>query len=126
MFYLIAYTWAHQWKEDNLEYLIYRPQRSQSSETSICLSIQTIDLESNPFVQTRNHEIGQYRIHKLDTNCDQMSFSEAKKEQLEDASWDSRSSWTNSYSNYYPETKTTPSHTTTKTTNKFMLSLKGN
>ena len=79
--FLTAYTWTHQWLENDLEYLVYQPQQSHSSENSgICLSIAIDKPEPTSKSRSRQKEPGEegrsYRIHKLDKNCDDTSISQ--------------------------------------------------
>ena len=81
VYFLTAYTWTHQWLENDLEYLVYQPQRSHSSENSgICLSIAIDKLVPTNKSRRRQKEPGEegryYRIHKLDKNCDHTSMSQ--------------------------------------------------
>jgi hypothetical protein len=115
-----SYTWAHQWNEDDFDYLIYQPRRSQSSETSgICLSIQTFKSERKSNLQIKN-DPSHYRIHKLDVNCDVVPSSDVKKDTK---SHTQKSSWSNYYSSY-EETTTSPD-LPSEATNEFVLILKG-
>ena len=83
VYFLTAYTWTHQWLENDLEYLVYQPQRSHSSENSgICLSIAIDKPVPTPGKSRRRQkEPGEegryYRIHKLDKNCDDTSMSQS-------------------------------------------------
>ena len=102
---------------------MYQPRRIQSSETSgICLSIQTFKLENNHNIQIANNEPTQYRIHKLDINCDVISSSDAVKREKNIVT--QKPSWSNYYSNYDPTTISPD--LASETTNEFVLTLKGN
>lgn len=129
MNYPKSYTWAHQWKENDFEYLIFHPQQDQSSENSgICLSIQTIQREESntrrlPYEQKRNEASQKYRVHKLDTNCDEISFSDVNVRK--DNVRVKQPAWSNYYTNYEQTSTRAPLSSSRHVTNEFVLTLKG-
>ena len=105
--------------------MIYQPQRSQSSETSgICLSIQLE--EHNKRKQFETTEVGsnkesQYRIHKLDSNCDVIPNNDNLPIKEHSTS---KPVWSNYYAGYDDQTTMSPD-ISSKATNEFLLSLQG-
>ena len=105
--------------------MIYQPQRSQSSETSgICLSIQLEEHNKRKQFETTedaSNKESQYRIHKLDSNCDVIpnNYNSPIKEH-----YTPKPLWSNYYSGYEEQTTMSPA-TNFEATNEFILSLKG-
>ena len=105
--------------------MIYQPQRSQSSETSgICLSIQLEERNNrNQFETTEavSTKESQYRIHKLDSNCDVIPNTDNLP--IKESSTP-KPSWSNYYSGYDEHTTISP-ETEIESINEFIISLKG-
>ena len=107
--------------------MIYQPRRSQSSETpGICLSIQL--KERNKRIQFETEETtnkeSQYRIHKLDSNCDVIPNND-NLPLKEHFSSTPKPLWSNYYASFDEQTTMSPD-TNSEATNEFILSLQGN
>ena len=102
--------------------MIYQPQRSQSSETSgICLSIQLEERNNrNQFeaMEEVSTKESQYRLHKLDSNCDVIPNNHNLP--IKERSTP-KPSWSNYYSGYDEYTTMSP-ETEIEFTNEFIIS----
>ena len=92
------------------------------------MSIQTIQREEGntrrlPYEQKRNEASQKYRVHKLDTNCDEISFSDVNVRK--DNVRVKQPAWSNYYTNYEQTSTRAPLSSSPHATNEFVLTLKG-